>query len=237
MTFPTFGIWRRKKPEVYEYKHRFIDGMEGATEEFYQGIEGELKKREVPSMEISREEYSEGGFGSSKRIYLRMRRERLVFDVCSAPFGKGWFYSYRFAEIPACLMIWELLLAFALLAGLVFSYILLFGALWGAVIIGSTLLGIGVLLHNSRSLSFFGLDDFLMRLPVFGIVYEVVLRKETYYLEDTRIMYMTLVRDMIEAHVKEAVDEKGFEQKPFVDATPDVHRQLAGLLRLQRTAA
>jgi hypothetical protein len=234
MTFPTFGIWRRKNPDVMDYKHLLIDGMEGSTEELYQDIEAELAQREVPGLAITREEFAEGGLLSAKRIYLRMRRERLVFDVCSSPFGKGWFYSYRFAEIPVCLMVWELLLVLAFLAVIVLGYITLFGVLWGSVIIGTSLLGLFLLLRHSLSLGFYGLDDFLIRIPVFGIVYEALLRKETYYREDTRAMYVTLVREVIEARIKKSTTEKGFEQRPFVDATPDIHHKLAELLKHPR---
>ena len=138
MTFPTFGIWRRKKPDVLDYKIQLIDGMEGSTEEFYQGIEKELSQRGVPGLAITREEFAEGGVLSARRIYLRMRRERLVFDVCSAPFGKAWFYSYRFALIPVCLTVWELLLVLAAVALVVSAYVALFGVFWGGVIVGAS---------------------------------------------------------------------------------------------------
>lgn len=234
MTFPTFGIWRRKKPLVHDYKFQLVDGMEGSTEDLYRQVEEDLREREVPGLEITREEFAEGGLLSAKRVYLRLRRERLVFDVCSAPFGKGWFFSYRFAEIPVCLMVWELLLVLAFFCVIVLGYVLLFGMLWGSVIIGASLIGLVLLLRHSLSLGFFGLDDFLLRVPVFGIVYEALIRKETYYREDTRLMYMTLMREIIENRIKESTKEKGFEQKPFVDAAPDIHRHLAELLKHPR---
>ena len=231
MAFPSFGIWRRKKPDVLDHQYQLIDGFDCSTEDFYKGIEGDLTKRKVPAMEITREEFAEGGLLSARRVYLRMRRERLVFDVCSAPFGKAWFFSYRFAEIPACLMLWELLLTLALLNAVVSAYALLFGVLWGGIIIATTLIGLGILLRNSVSLGFYGLDDFLMRLPVFGIVYEVLLRKNTYYREDTRIMYVTLVREIIEARVQEVTAAKGVKQSRFVNAMPDLPHKLAELLK------
>ena len=39
-------------------------------------------------------EFAEGGILSGKRQYLRLRRERLVFDICSAPFGTSWFFLF-----------------------------------------------------------------------------------------------------------------------------------------------
>jgi hypothetical protein len=231
MPFPTLGIWRRKKPQEIDHQYQFVDGFEGSIREFYDAIESDLAARKVPGMQISREHFAEGGLFSATREYLRMRRERLVFDVCSAPFGRGWFYSYRFAEIPVTLMVWELLLALAVVGGLVQCYLALFGFLWGGIIVAATLYGIGWLLRNSVKLGYYGLDDFLIRLPVFGAVYEALFRPETYHRIDTRLMYVTLVRQIIEARVSEALAAQGFKQSQFQNASPDLHQKLAELLK------
>ncbi|MEI6534053.1 MAG: hypothetical protein WCN98_01845, partial [Verrucomicrobiaceae bacterium] len=72
MAFPTFGIWRRKNPDLIDYKTKLIDGMDSSPEEFYSAIESDLVQRQVPGLEITREEFAEGGLLSTKRIYLRM---------------------------------------------------------------------------------------------------------------------------------------------------------------------
>ena len=95
-----FGIWKSKKTEVLKHWYVLHLDFDTITSEFYQAIEYDLKARELTGLEISRIEYAEGGLLSAKREYLRMRRERLVFDVCAAPFGTSWFFSCRFAEIP-----------------------------------------------------------------------------------------------------------------------------------------
>ena len=220
-----------------EHQFQLIDGFDCSTEDFYQAIESDLTEREIPAMEISRIEFAQGGLLSARRKYLRMRRERLVFDVCSAPFGKAWFFSYRFAQIPVTLLLWELLFTLLAVAGIVFGYIALFGVLWGSVIIGLTLMGIGLLLRHSLTLGLYGLDDMLLHLPVFGAVYEVLLRKETYFREDTRLMYVTLVREIIETRVNEFTAAKGFQQTKFVNALPDIHHKLAELLKQLKSAA
>jgi hypothetical protein len=231
MTMPTFGIWKRKEPLVLNYKYQLFEGFECSTDEFYRSIENDLTQREVPGLEITREDFAEGGLLSSQREYLRMRRERLVFDVCSAPFGKTWFFTYRFSEIRPTLMVWELILALAAVAAVVLGYVHLFGMLWGGIIIGLTLLGIGILLRNSLALGLYGLDDALLRLPVFGVVYDVLFRKETYFREDSRLMYWKLVQEIVEARVKEFAGARGFEQKEFLDARPNINEKLAALLK------
>jgi hypothetical protein len=64
-----------------------------SSQEFYTTIENELKLREIPSITISRVTHKEGGVFSSDRIYLRISRGHLVYDVCAAPYGTGSFVS------------------------------------------------------------------------------------------------------------------------------------------------
>src|ERR1051325_248744 len=107
-----FESFRRKKAEVESHWYSLVPGFTSSTNEFYQAVEKELETRKVPDLEISRVEFAEGGVLSGKREYLRMTRERLVFDICAAPFGTSYFFSCRFAEIPAEVKFWQLLVLF-----------------------------------------------------------------------------------------------------------------------------
>ncbi|OQP64744.1 hypothetical protein A3860_18470 [Niastella vici] len=61
--------------------------------EFYSILENIIKQREMPSITMSRVTHKEGGIFSSDRIYLRISRGPLIYDVCAAPFGNGFFVS------------------------------------------------------------------------------------------------------------------------------------------------
>src|SRR5580698_1510296 len=102
-----FGFFK-KSADVIDHWYALDPGFNLSTKEFYDGIEKELKTREVPGLEIFHVDFAEGGVLSSKREYLRMTRERLVFDVCAAPFGTAFFFSCRFAQIPAVIRLWQL---------------------------------------------------------------------------------------------------------------------------------
>ena len=133
-SFGTFGFWRRKKLEMLEDpKGLLIENFSTSADEFYRAVEDELAEKNVPDIELTRELFAEGGLLSSQRQYLRMRRERLVFDVCAAPFGTSFFFSVRFAQIPVVLYVWQLLLVLAVLAGIGFAYYAALGMLWGNV--------------------------------------------------------------------------------------------------------
>src|SRR5688572_16224054 len=88
------------KEEVHQHWYSPVDNFQYATADFYQRIESELAARKVPGLEISRVEFSEGGPLSVKREYLRLKRERFVFDICAAPFGTSYFFSFRLVELP-----------------------------------------------------------------------------------------------------------------------------------------
>src|ERR1035438_6432882 len=103
-----FAIFRSKKADVLSHWYTLVPGFNTSSQEFYGSVEEDLKARQVPGLEMSRVDFSEGGILSDKRTYLRMTRERLVFDVCAAPFGVNYFFSCRFAELPAIVELWQL---------------------------------------------------------------------------------------------------------------------------------
>src|SRR5665213_2401469 len=108
-----FNFFKSRRADVMEHWYALIPGFTTSTKDFYAAVEKELKDREVPGVEIFYVDFAEGGLLSAKREYLRMTRERLVFDICAAPFGKAYFFSCRFAEIPAVIHLWQLLVLLA----------------------------------------------------------------------------------------------------------------------------
>jgi hypothetical protein len=50
-----------------------------------------------------------------------------------------------------------------------------------------------------------------MKTPIIGPLYEVFLRKDTYYRQDTRLMYLTTVNDITEMLVQEVTSAKGIK--------------------------
>lgn len=72
---------------------QLLGGLVTTPQDFYAAIEAALNRREIPSCRISRVDWSEGGFTSAKREYLRAEREDFLIDICGAPFGNGFFAS------------------------------------------------------------------------------------------------------------------------------------------------
>jgi hypothetical protein len=151
-----------------------------------------------------------------------------VFDVCAAPFGKNFFFSCRFAEIPAVVQLWQLLVLAAALAVCGVVSLNLFTKLFGvdglllwpfAWVFLLTL--IIYLMRNSVAMGFKDLDKALIQTPVIGAVYEAWIRKETYYRHDTRLMYLEIVSRLVRELAEEAAAANGiklvrqYEQSPI----------------------
>ena len=203
-----FGF-KPKKADVLSHWYIPVSNFSAFTADFYTAVEEELKEQKVPGLEISRVEFSEGGLLSDKRTYLRMTRERLVFDICAAPFGTNYFYSCRFAELPVKVSLFAIaILIFALLVMFI-GALRMFG-FFMTCFFGAALLGFGIYaLRNLVSLGLADLDATLLKLPLFGPVYERFFRKETYYREDTRLMYLTVVEGVVKKLVEQETAAKG----------------------------
>lgn len=204
----------KKKADVLNHWIAFADGFQTSPSEFYDALTKEMAARQVPQMELSRIELPEGGLLSEKRVYLRMLRERLVFDICAAPFGSGYFFSCRTAEIPIALQWWHLLLLFVVgwfATGWLFLLAYRFtGSFWLAVLALTLLYGVTLYtLRNAVALGLQDLDSSLIKLPVIGPLYERLLRKETYYRIDSRLCYLEVVPTLVKKLAEDTTAAKG----------------------------
>jgi hypothetical protein len=214
------GFYEKKQADVIDHWYALIPGFNTSTKDFYEAIEQELKEQEIPGLEIFHVDFAEGGVMSSKREYLRMTRERLVFDICAAPFGKAYFFSCRFSEIPAVIRLWQLLVVLVasfMLVALAFRFL---GLILGAVVLLAGFVFLIYTLRNSVSMGLRNLDATLIKSPVFGPIYENWFRKETYYRQDTRLMYRDTVNDVVKAKVEETTGAKGIKLIKFNEYSP-----------------
>ena len=212
----------QKKAEVLEHWISFAEGFQFSPAEFYAAVEKELDARKVPGLEKSRIEFAEGGLLSDKRVYLRMLRERLVFDVCAAPFGTRFFFSCRMAEIPAVIQLWQLaviIVGFGIIAALLWNFL---GFVLGTSALVVTLGFLVYFLRNAVAMGMQDIDTALIQSPVFGPIYERWFRKETYYRVDTRLMYLDTVSNVVKKLAEEVTGSKGvklvrqYEQAPIL---------------------
>lgn len=210
-----------KTDEVLDHWISFADGFNLSAQDFYAAVEKELTARKIPSLEMSRREYAEGGLLSEKRLYLRMIRERLAFDTCAAPFGNTFFFSCRTVHSPPVVRLWHLL-AVNFVFGIVYlSLIKLLGTVFATIAIVGLLLAIAEIFRNVIALGLADLDTALMKIPAIGPIYERWIRKDTYYRQDARLVYLKIVPEIVKQVAEELTGAKGiklveqFERAPI----------------------
>jgi hypothetical protein len=208
-----FGLFKRKHPVVFEQWITPILDFTSNTGKFYDAVEEELKKWQVPELVTERIVFKDGGFLSAGREYLRIRREALVFDICSAPFGRSWWFSCRSAVLPRNLRWWEVWVFLLAVTGLAAVYCHLFGVMVGGIVIGTSLLLLLILMMSASSWN--GLDDLLLRLPVLGAFYEAWFRFDSYYRDDAQRMYVSMVDFFVREKVKEFAAAAGIDEVQF----------------------
>lgn len=204
------------------------------AEKFYVEVQDELLKWEVPELTMERIHFRDGGLLSQRREYLRIQRETLVFDIVSAKFGKCWWFSSRSAVLPRSLKWWEVIVFLGLMAGLFAAYVYAFGQFVGSIALGSTLAMLLVMMVAGRSWN--GLDDLLLKLPVIGAFYEALFRAESYYRDDARRMYVSIVDRLVRDKVKEFAAGGGVKEVVFNEIS-DVHQLTSALDRVREFVA
>jgi hypothetical protein len=203
-----FGF-ENKKGEILDYWIAFHDSLSFPPQEFYAAIEKELEARKVPGMEISREEFGEGGLLSDKRIYLRLFRERLALYTCAAPFGSGCFFSCRAVYVPALVRLWHIvaaLLFFCVVGELLVKPL---GIPFTAVAMIALMFALAGVLRNAAQSAFSDLDALLLKIPAVATIYEDWFRADTYYRDDTRVIYLQRIPNLIKELAEEITAAKG----------------------------
>ncbi len=214
---------QRIGPEVLDQSLSLAMGEHFSARDFYDRVEDRVSAHKLPALESSRVDLSEGGALSDRREYLRFRRERLYFDVCAAPAGVNFFFSYRFYLLPAPVQWWQVVIVAGAMGFLFEMSQRHVGFFLGPVIlIAACALGAWTA-RNAIGLGLRDLDATLLKTPVVGPIYERFLRKDTYYRQDLRTVYGSIVSDVVKGEIERATAAKGavlvreFSYSPLFD--------------------
>jgi hypothetical protein len=213
-----------QKAEVSNHWGTALHSTQFSAQQFYAKVEQAIYAREWPGLELLRVHHSEAGALSHKREYLRVVRQRQVFDICAATFGKDYFFTLREAEIkpPLSFVTFVILL---LAVSMLFTWSIGSLGLIAGTINFLALLAIGFfLMWNSLRMGLTRLDGVLMRFPVIGPLYETFFRRSTtYFQHDTRMVFLKLMDDLVKEQVDEETSSKGikllscFEHRPIFE--------------------
>lgn len=207
------SLLRKRRPVVQRHWFVPLPDFQSDVAEFYGAIEAAIRERKLPPMQIVRIPWREGGLLSEGREYLRVMRERLVFDIGCGPFGSYWFYSCRGAVIPRALGWSDVLVALLTLGSFFGIYWLSFGWTLGWIVLVATFAAMVAMMLVAGSWP--GLDEMLIHMPVVGTIYESLFRRQTYFREDTRLMWLTTVNSIVKEKVSESAKAGGVEEVRF----------------------
>jgi len=203
-----FGI-ENKKGDILGHWIAFHDNFSFSPQEFYEAIEKELQARKIPGMEISREEFAEGGLISDKRIYLRLFRERLALYTCAAPFGSGYFFSCRTVYVPALVRLWHIVAAFVFFNIISALLVKPLGITFAGVAMIALVFALAGVLRNAATAALSDLDALLLKIPGVATIYEDWFRADTYYRHDTRLVYLQRIPELIKELAEDITAAKG----------------------------
>lgn len=227
---------------MFSHWSTLFENMSASPKEFYEAFEAALKRRQIPLVGFGRVLYPEAGALSPRREYFRVKREELLFDVCAAPFGTGFFFSWWLTSKERRWgLVWGLLLLLIVSAGTRFLFPILAPAL--ANLIGSPLLlmssiNAGVLYGLLAVLIFFAIlwisallartgftlfEEMILSIPFIGWFYAWIFRPLTYYRIDTMLMFEEAVHGAVLEVIDGMTSGKGIRTLSELERKP-IHR-------------
>ncbi|MBI4664390.1 MAG: hypothetical protein HY735_36810 [Verrucomicrobia bacterium] len=218
---------RAKLTTPLSYWCNHFDNFAFPPQQFYALVEKNLAPRQVPDLLQDFILLHEGTAFSRKRLYIQMRRERIVFEICAAPFGSGYFVSSRLFDRRRDATLLDYLIA-ALIAGLLsFGVLARYGPIVAIVVFGLVFTIVWSLMRLAASGDAAWWDEKLCQVPWVGRIYESLFHPDTYFRQDQTNMYRAAVHKAVIESVNQMTAEKGI--RPLSDS--ESHPTLADLHR------
>lgn len=220
-------FWPRDVVEMDKPWQVVFDNFRLSSQEFYAKLEQEVRRREMPGVLIERMELQEAGIFSDQREYLCVRRERFRFELCAAPFGTTFFFCLRKQYVPPKINRTVLVLLLWSVIGPLVWAVDFYGWWLALLVIGGGLLALVKTLRNVGLLGWDSVDAWLLNSWFVGGLYEMYLRPDTYYRQDVRSLFFSLVEAIIKDSVDAASLSKGI-RIPLNVLKPPHHVLLSG---------
>ena len=216
--------------EIFSHWHHSVADFQTSSQEFYATLEQALRQHQLPGIEIGRIEWKEGGLFSARREYLRVRREKLVFDICAAPYGADYYFSWWLGEVPPR---WGLLRLAGMLLGMLVAlgilnsiFSSLFGGAFGAIMaiplsfiaFLALVWALGNAVRNGSLGP--GAEDAVLDTPFIGWLYAKLFGPGTYYKIDTKLVFQGAVEAVVKNAVNALFDAQGMRPLTELEAKP-----------------
>ncbi len=191
------------------YWCKWFRNLSFSPKDFYGMVLRNVHGCALPGLEPRNILLRQSGPFSPERLYLQLRRERLVFEICGAMFGAGFFVSSRLFDRrrePT----WADYLVLFLILGF-WGQAVLFTRGWVWAVIVTT--GIIALLWSLMRLAVLdavsGLDRLMSDIPFLGPVYDWLFHPDTYYRQDLNNSYREAVHEALMQAIDDMTSRKG----------------------------
>ena len=208
-----------KDPDVLSHWHHLVEDFQTSALDFYAAVEKAIARRNLPGIELSRVTWKEGGLATAKREYLRIRRGRFAFDICAAPYGSGFFFSWWLARIhgPGGLLallflLFGMFLVLSVVAGVIAQFVGQLAAVGAILLSPLGLIILGMLMREGTIPG----EDVILEIPVFAWIYTTFFNPVTYYRLDTALMFQESVRNAVQEVIADLRSQQGL--RAFSDA-------------------
>jgi len=194
-------------------------------------VERQLQPLQIPGYSVKRIDWYEGGVLTARREFLRVQRGKVVFDICAAPFGTGFFFSSWLAELtPSWGLLWLLAIVIGgfIFTGIVMAFFYAMGGIsagfagmfFGAVGYAALLVFFGYLVRYGNI--GMAIEDAILGIPIVGWIYDRVFSPESYYRLDSALTFQSMVLTVVQEEVDRLTSAKGLraltepERKPIM---------------------
>ena len=210
------------------YWCHLYDDFNYSPVEFFRQVATELEHREVPGLVHGFTLMRESNFLLRKRLYLHVRRERFVFEICAAPFGTGWFVSSRLFDRRRGATWFDFLLVALALGMIGFVSVGAMGVFLAIATLGTIVTILWSLMRLAASESVALLDDRICGIPCLGRIYETLFHPDTFFRQDQRAMYQEAVHRSVMKTISDLTTLKGIRPLTESESKPvmyDLHRR------------
>jgi hypothetical protein len=155
---------------------------------------------------------------SAKREYLRIIRGKYSFDVCAAPFGTGFFFSWWLTILP--LQWFTYFLGFVMLLVLA-EYAFIQGGILVAFLCTVFVLPIVLWIAGNIVREEGGaFEDTILAIPYIGALYAKVFDPPTYYKMDSALMFQEAIHNAMLEVIDGLTTAKGIRMLSETERKP-----------------
>ena len=189
--------------------HHLVEDFNTSALDFYEAVELAVDECELPDVQCSRVIRREGAIGTPKREYLRVKSGRVAFDICAAPIGNSFFFSWWLSRVPGASPFWYLAMLFFGTGMLGLLVREMFGYGCSSLVMLSLFLPGGILLLLWSANQGWLPEEDIQATPFLGWLYRITFNPEAFYKLDSALMHQEVIRRVVNEVIADLLSDQG----------------------------